>query len=164
MNNVNDGDNAEGERPKEDGVQDRVAHVRDLALVLFDRTKTFHELGKNSRQVMELSALFHLTPLPKSKKKPERSVRKALKPLLLSVDINSGDRAVLMAVLAYHRGLIKRKTIGRLDLSPIQQRATLTIAALLQIAVGLDDSGSHETEIKQVELERDVGKDRLPES
>jgi len=155
MNNMNDDDNAEGERLKEDGVQDRVAHVRDLALVLFDRTKTFHELGKNSRQVMELSALFHLTPLPESKKKPERAVRKALKPLLSSVDINSGDRAVLMAVLAHHKGLIKRKTIGSLDLSPIQQRATLTIAALLRIAVGLDDSGSHKTEIKQVELERD---------
>jgi CHAD domain-containing protein len=68
--------------------------------------------------------------------------------------LNSEAQNVLAAVVAYHQRKLKKKKFARLDLSPQQEREALTIAALLRIAVGLNDSGSNMTAIHHVEPNR----------
>ena len=125
------------------------AHLCVLALTLFDKTRPLHDLKKGSRQVMELAAKHHQLPLPKGKKRSIGYVRKELKKALKE-EITAGDLEILSAVVAIQRGRLKRKDVDRLDLSPIQQRATLTLAALLRIAAGISDGGKHKTTIQQV--------------
>ncbi len=131
-------------------------HVRDLALLLFDRTRPLHELSSGSRRVMELAALYHhfSPPLKKKVKKPESAIRRALRKQL-SEELPAEELEVLAVVIATHQGKIKRKNYDRLRLSPSQQREALTIASLLRIASGLDDSRSQTTTIRQVESERE---------
>lgn len=72
-----------------------------------------------------------------------------------SVEFDREESIVLATVLAYQRGLIRRKHFDSLDLSPVQQREALTIAALLRIAIGLNASGTCTTTVTQVDLGRD---------
>jgi CHAD domain-containing protein len=131
-----------------------VQHVRDQALVLFDYTLPFHELGSGSRRVLETAALLYDTPLPPTKKKPLRAARELIR-VQSSDEFSPEESKVLAAVLAYHRGKIRRKHFDRLDLSPMQQREVLTIASLLRMAVGLNASDSRATRIQDVDLGRD---------
>jgi CHAD domain-containing protein len=141
---------------KADAHQAHNEHVRDLALLLFDRTRPLHELDSESRRVMEIAALLHhfSTPLTKKKAKPERAIRKALQKQLLE-ELPAEGIKVLAVVIATHQGKLKRKNYDRLSLSPTQQREALTIASLLRIASGLDDSRSQTTTIQQIEPERE---------
>ena len=129
-------------------------HARQQALAIFDSTCPFHELGEGSRHVLETAALLHTTPLPPTKKKPLRAARELVRAHSAG-EFNPEERKVLAAVLAYHRGKIRRKHFDQLDLSPVQQREALTIAALLRLAVGLNASNTGSTSVTQVELGRD---------
>jgi CHAD domain-containing protein len=153
------GEIPEENRPTEQQVNDTTIdrssiHLCALTLSLFDKTRPLHALKKSNRQVLEYAALYHDISLPKGKKRPHRAVRKALA-RQIDTEISSDDLNLLAALVAYHRGRIKRKEIARLELSPMQQRAALTLEALLRIAIGLSDSGRHQTVIQQVELESD---------
>lgn len=128
-------------------------HVRDLAQILFDRTCPLHDLGGDSRHVLELAALLQDMPLTQTKKKPYKAAREFVQKHV-SEEIGPEDQNTLLAVITFHRGVIKKKDFSRLNLSPKQQREVLTIAALLRIAVGLDESHSQQTTIQQVELTR----------
>lgn len=129
-------------------------YVRDLALTLFDQTQSLHELTTNCRQIMELAALHHHTSAPSTKKikKTERALRKTLRKHV-DRELPNDDLDVLAIIIATHQGLIKRKDYARLNISPIQQREALTMAALLRIASGLDDSRTQSTTIQGVNLE-----------
>ena len=131
-------------------------YVRDLALNLFDQTQPFHELSKNCRHIMELAALHHHISVPsaKKKKKPERTLRKVLRKQL-DQELSVGDLDVLAVIIATHQGKIKRKDYARLNISPVQQREALTMAALLRISSSLDDSRTQSTTIQDVNLETD---------
>jgi CHAD domain-containing protein len=131
-------------------------HVRDLALILFDHTQSLHELTADSRRVMEMAALYHhFSASPQKKgKKPERAIRKGLRKEL-GDEISDHDLDVLAVILATHQRKIKRKDYDRLNISPIQQREALTIASLLRIASGLDDSRSQATTIQEIQSESD---------
>ena len=135
-------------------VNTHAEHVRNQATRLFDRTQSLHELGADSRCVLELAALIYNVPFPPGKKKPINAARKLIQAQVYKEPLSSEQQAVLASVLALQHGQIKRKTIQRLDLSPIQQREALTLAALLRIAIGLDQSGGQQTFIEQVELAR----------
>lgn len=129
-------------------------HVVDLSLVLFDRTRILHDLSDECRLVMELAAYHHNLSAPTKKKKPERAMRKKLKNTL-DKSQQTDKLMVLSVVLANFQGKLKRKSFDRLDLSPIEQREALTIAALLRIAVGLDTSDTQKTTIQQIEPTRE---------
>ena len=43
-------------------------HVSSLATLLFDRTRTLHDLRGESRRVLEIAALIHNVPFPPGKK------------------------------------------------------------------------------------------------
>ena len=135
-------------------VHTHAEHVRDQALRLFDHTRPWHELADESRRVLEIAALIYNVPFPPGKKKPINAARKLIQAQVYEEPLSNDQQAVLAAVLALQHGQIKRKAIGQLGLSPIQQREALTLAALLRIAIGLDQSGSQQTCVEQVELAR----------
>ncbi|MBN2550841.1 MAG: CHAD domain-containing protein [Anaerolineales bacterium] len=128
-------------------------HVRELALVLFDHTRPLHALGEDSRHLVDLAALLKETSIGGTRKKALRSIRELVQEHVAE-EISLDRQNLLGAVIAYYQGIIKRSDFERLDLSPQQQREALTIVALLRIATGLNDSGSEQTVIKQVELGR----------
>lgn len=128
-------------------------YVRDLALVLFDRTRPLHALGEDSRHLLEIAALLKDASIGGARKKALRYVRELILEHVTE-GIDSDRQNLLGAVVAFYQGIIKRSDFERLNLSPQQQREALTITALLRIAMGLNDSGSGQTVIKQVELGR----------
>ncbi len=132
-------------------------HARQQALVIFDFTRPLHELSENSRRVLETAALLHDTPLPPTKKEASACRTRELVRSQFAGEFSPEESKVLAAVLAYHRGKIRRKHFDQLDLSPVQQREALTIAALLRIATGLNASNTGSTSVTQV----DVGRDEL---
>lgn len=146
--------------PMDDGENDEFqSHnqfVRSQALILFDRTQPLHELGKKSRRIMEQAALFHHFTLPggKKRKKPELAIRKSLQKELEG-ELPEEEIDILAVIIATHLRAIKRKDYDRLWLSPTQQREALTMASLLRIAAGLDDSRSQTTVLLQIEPERE---------
>jgi CHAD domain-containing protein len=138
----------------QEGSPNHSQYVRDLALALFDQTRPLHDLDDNSRAVLDLAALLHEEHIPQSRKKPYKAALAMVKSQI-SQEFPEDEAQVLAIVLAYQQRKIKRKEISRLDLSPAQQRQALTIAALLRIAVGLDNSRSQTTTIEKVEPARD---------
>ncbi len=128
-------------------------HVRQLAVVLFERTKPLHELGEDRRQILEAAPYLYNLPLPQRKKKPYKDA-KVLVRENIEGDFTPEQVNELAAIIALQQGALKRKDISNLDLSPIQQRDTLTIGALLNIAIGLDASNSQETNILHIESSR----------
>jgi CHAD domain-containing protein len=131
----------------------RPEYIRGLAIVLFDQTQPLHELDPMSRQVLELAAMMVNQSLKLGKKKPIKAVRKQIK-TRFGEEISSEGQALLIPVIALQAGLLRRKDVIRMDLSPMQQRAVLTLAALLKIAIGLDASTTESTVIQQIEVRR----------
>jgi CHAD domain-containing protein len=129
---------------------DHAEHIREQALILFDRTRPLHDLNDNSRAILEMAARLNNRTIPHTRKKPYKAAV-AFVESQLAPALSEEEAQVLAAVLAYHQKKIKRKEIDRLDLSPIEMRQVLTITALLKIAVGLDASGSGQTCIRSVE-------------
>jgi len=133
--------------------KDELRFIQGQAFELFDRTGQLHELGDKSREVLAYAVKLHRLPLPRLRRKPLKAAKELIKahsPDHLSAD----ERNVLAVVVALQQGKIKRKDISNLYLSPMQQREALTIAALLKVAVALDDSHSQSTTISHVEADR----------
>ena len=128
-------------------------HLIHLVLDLFDQTQPFHELGSDSRQVIQAVAMLAGSNIPYSKKKPLHSmqefVHQQFSPMLAPENEN-----LAAAVLAFSQGKLKKKDFDSKQFSPIQQRKILTIAALLSVASGLNASRSNQTQILQVSFER----------
>ena len=143
-------------KPEKNQNQLHNEYVRDLAMVLFDQTQPLHELTESCRLVLAQAALFHhLTPPPgKKSKKPERKIRKGLREELAG-EFPDEKIDLLTAVIGTYQRVIKRKDYDRLGLSPTQQREALTLASLLSIATGFDDSRSQTTTLLQIEPERE---------
>ena len=128
----------------------RSEHLCQQAVILFDRTRPLHDLGDDSRLILEMAARLRNQLIPHARKKPYKAALAFVR-TQPAARLAAGDERVLAAVLAYHQKKIRRKEIDRLELSPIQVRQVLTIAALLQIAVGLNSSGGASTRIQSVE-------------
>lgn len=127
----------------------KVTPLLELAIALFDRTQPLHDLGGDSRRLLEEAARLHRYGLPHAKKKPHKAAV-ALVRAKVEQPLDEADESLLAAILAFHQGKLRRKDFSKLDLSPTQERQALTIAALLRIAVGL--SGSGETSIERVRV------------
>ena len=135
-------------------IHSRAEFVTHLALSLFDRTQPLHELGADSRETLSLAAMVFNHRLPKGEKKPLKAVHKLIR-AELHEQVTAENEEVLAALVSIQHRVIKRKAIDRLDLSPLQQREALTLAAILNVAIALDDSKSQSTEIQLVEASKD---------
>jgi CHAD domain-containing protein len=130
-------------------VMNRPEYISQAALELFDCTQPLHELDEMYRQITSLAGLMYDHVLHLSKKKPIKGVETVVKDQL-GVEITAEVKMLLILVLALYTGRIKRKDILHMDLPTLQQRAILTMAALLMIAAGLDNSESQSTIIKEI--------------
>ncbi|MFM8319940.1 MAG: CHAD domain-containing protein [Chloroflexota bacterium] len=107
---------------------------------LFDSSQELHALEDDGRAVLQTAALLVGRRLPKGKKKPAEALLELVKqhnPL----ELNADERAAAAAVLALYHGLVKRKQLDRFSLAPLQQRQSLTLAALLRLAGAIEQSG-----------------------
>ncbi len=115
-----------------------------LASRLFDDSHYYHELDETSRCVLQQAAELHDLTLPTKSKNPIKTARSFVRDHVTG-ELSNDQIETLAALLAYQQGLIRRKELDKMDLSPAQQREVLTLAALLGLAIGLDASGSGET-------------------
>jgi CHAD domain-containing protein len=136
-----------------DNVLRRPEYIRELALMLFDQTQPLHELDDMDRQVLAKAAMTVDQSLHLTKKRPLKAIHRMLK-TEFGEAITQGEAELLVPVIALQTDRVKRKDIVQMDMPPLQQRAILTLAALLKIAAGLDASESQSTTIHQVELAR----------
>jgi CHAD domain-containing protein len=125
--------------------------VEEQSLVLFDRFIMLHDLDQENRQILSHAAFLFNLPLSPGKKRPFKQTKKALKGHIKE-GLDSVALDVLAVVLALQNKNLKPKEISKLDLSPIQRRASLTLAAILRISVGLDTSGTQQTRINHTEV------------
>lgn len=121
--------------------------MRELALNLFDRTQTLHELGEDARRLLDEAARLSDTPIPHAKKKPFKASL-AFVNAQADPDLSEDGRVALAAALAVYHGLLKRKQLADLDLSPEQAGQALASAALLRLAAGLNSRGPAATRYK----------------
>lgn len=131
-------------------IHPRAEFVTQMALSLFDRTQPLHELGVDSRETLARAAMVFNHRLPKGEKKPVKAIHKLIR-AEFHEQVNAENEEVLAVLISLQRGVIKRKAVARMDLSPLQQREVLTLAAILFLAIGLDSSESQATEIQLVE-------------
>ncbi|MBP1692361.1 MAG: hypothetical protein H6Q37_244 [Chloroflexi bacterium] len=132
----------------------RVEFVRELAYLLFDQTQSLHELDESNRQVLGMAASMIDDYQNLAKKKAVKTIQRMLK-TTLGDSLSPEGVELLATVLALQADLVGTKYILKSELSPIQQRAVLTLAALLKIAAALDASETQTTAIVRVEPARD---------
>lgn len=134
-------------------------HVCELALTLFDHTESLHELGSESKRILAAAAKLYDQAKIKFKKKPilsaKKLIRGSLKPKEFRQQFSDEDVELLAVIVALQHGAVSRKQVSKIGLDSMREREALTLAAILNIAVGLDASESHLTVIEEIESFRD---------
>ncbi len=131
-------------------------HVRDLALVIFDRTQPAHKLGEPERHLLEIAALMHDLPPAKGKKDRLKAALDMLRsqtqddlpsetsePGAISQD--GGELAALIILSSGKK--LPHNDLAVLVPEAVRLEVLQILAALLHIAAGLDDSRSQTTHI-----------------
>lgn len=129
----------------------RAEHMRDLAIELFDATKTTHQLPDEQRRLLEVAALLQYL----TESQEDETSSKAGYLFILSnplTDLTEDENNILQDILRYQHDKVipKPSTDPRAALLPTQYEA-LALAAILLIAQGLDASQSQETSIQAIE-------------
>jgi CHAD domain-containing protein len=138
-------------------------HVLNLALTLFDHTQSLHGLNENDRRLLEMAVRMQNLPISAGKKKAYQAMLEAVQfhfsalygGLAAEQEVSIEQQRVLAATIGFIRGKLNRGEVSHLELSPIQQHQVLTMAALIRIAIGLDQSRSGETTIQKIEEAQD---------
>ncbi|MEW6212730.1 MAG: Ppx/GppA phosphatase family protein [Acidobacteriota bacterium] len=123
-------------------------HVARLASVIFDGTRELHNLGDGERRLLEYAALLHDTGHYIAHNNHHRHSLYLIKHSEMP-GFTGSEIAMLAVVVRYHRGSAPRKNIDKrarrehedfLALDSVQRQTVLRLAAMLQIADGLDRS------------------------
>jgi exopolyphosphatase/guanosine-5'-triphosphate,3'-diphosphate pyrophosphatase len=123
-------------------------HVARLATVIFDGTREIHQLGDGERRLLEYAALLHDTGHYIAHNNHHRHSLYLIKHSEMP-GFTGSEIAMLAVVVRYHRGSAPRKNIDKrarrehedyLALDSQQRQTVLRLAAMLQIADGLDRS------------------------
>jgi CHAD domain-containing protein len=128
----------------------RPAHLCELALALFDQTQQLHALTGEERLILEHAANLVAIQSSLTKKKPYQTALELVR-AQPGLELEPEGQKTLAALLAVWHGKLRLKELKGLKLSVAQQRAALTLAAILRMAEGLDRSGSAGTTIQKVE-------------
>lgn len=128
----------------------RAEHRRDLALILFDGTQASHRLGEEYRRLLETATLIRYLEEIRDEEKVDTSGYFFILTHPLT-EVDEAGLKLVSAVLEYQAGKSERKALKNYDELPDYQRAALSLAAILRIAFGLDESNSQETDITEIE-------------
>lgn len=141
--------------PLDKTVDGSADHVRKLAFELFEATQPLHELSAESKQTLE-KVIRYESALPSSLRK--KAYTFALDSVMSQDDqLDETTRKMIRAILAVSgQGKTKQKNFEKLELEPAQQREAVTLAAILRIANGLDDSRTGATVIRKIDLSGDA--------
>ncbi len=120
--------------------QAHARHVADLALTLFDATRSLHGLGDEDRELLEYAALLHDIGYHIS----HRAHHKHALYLIQHADLRGfhpDEVAVMANVARYHRRAFPKSSHeAYMALSKAERRRVRRLAALLRLAEGLDRS------------------------
>ena len=132
-------------------------HVAEHALTLFDALVSVHRLPDLRRELLRTASLVHnvgATTDRKHRHEVGQEILLAHPPAGLDAD----ERRIIAATTYLHHKRVKSKKLQALreqsyfaELSPQAQEDTLALAALLRMAVALEDSQSGTTRIKAVD-------------
>lgn len=132
----------------------RAMHVANLADLLYERLQPLLQLTEEQRSLLHVAALLH--DIGATTDRAERHI--VGRDIILHQPIagldEEGQRIVAAAVYL-HRKRITPKRLEQAFPHPLSERArqrALGIAALLRVAVALDDSNTQSTQIQAVEL------------
>jgi CHAD domain-containing protein len=126
-------------------------HVRNLALTLFDRTRPLHSLGDDYRNVLEWAVRLHDIPLPRQLPKSRQEIQARLQSHDAPPELSTEEKDAIAFIVCLHRKRLTRKSLRRLSIPAPRERAILTLAALLRISAALNESGSQQTSLRQVD-------------
>lgn len=129
----------------------RAEHRRDLALTLFDGTRSIHRLPIDQRKLLEAAALLQCL----TEKQEAKQANKSGYIFILShplIDLSEEENKKVEAILSYQNGDADHQPHGGADqpISPADLEV-LALASLLRIADGLDSSQSQGTNIDSIE-------------
>jgi hypothetical protein len=133
----------------------RRQHIAHQARRLFNDTQPLHHLPRKTRQLLEAAAL--LPPLPPAA--PAGGVPRELDMLdgAVLADLGPAEQAIISCILHFQRkGFRADRDPLFKPLRPAEQSQARYLAALLQVAINLDASGSELTELKGAELHADT--------
>jgi CHAD domain-containing protein/inorganic triphosphatase YgiF len=129
-------------------------HVANLADALYERLQPLHQLAESRRPLLHVAALLH--NVGETTDRAERHI--VSRDIILRQPITGLDeeaQAIVAAAAYLHRKRITPKRIEQAFPRPVSEEAhrdALVIAALLRMAVALDDSGAQGTFIQAIEL------------
>src|SRR3989304_2108892 len=128
----------------------RVEHRRDLALALFDATQPIHQLPEDHRWLLETAALVgYLAEAHQETDSGKAGYMFVLSPPL--ANLNESGQETVESILKFQGGKVSPRAYAAFNQGVQPQREALILAALLRIALGLDQSGSQETQIEAIE-------------
>jgi exopolyphosphatase / guanosine-5'-triphosphate,3'-diphosphate pyrophosphatase len=117
-------------------------HVANLALRIFDQTRSLHKLGAPERELLEAAALLHEVGLFVSHSQHHRHSYYLIKNADL-LGYTEDEKAMIANIARYHRkSHPKSKHENFQTLSEEQREVVVKLAAILRIADGLDRSHS----------------------
>lgn len=135
------------------------AHSRQvarLALNLFDATQSIHNLDAHARELLEYAALLHDVGLYVSHSKHHRHSHYLITQSELR-GFEPEEIQVIGAVARFHKGAPPKASSEELaGLSPEARQLSISLAALLRIADGLDRS--HHGVVRGIRLARNNGR------
>jgi exopolyphosphatase/guanosine-5'-triphosphate,3'-diphosphate pyrophosphatase len=126
------------ERLRSDAAHGR--HVADLALKLFDSTRSLHRLGRRERELLEFAALLHDVGLYVSHSKHHRHSQYLITNGQLR-GFTPEEVAAIAAMARFHKGAPPKPSHEELaELSPEARRLVIQLTAILRVADSLDRS------------------------
>lgn len=128
----------------------RAEHMRDLALELFDATKTTHQLPNDQRRLLEVAAMLQYL----TESQEDETSSKAGYLFILSnplTDLKDSENRILEDILRYQHEKVDLESLDDPGGGLPAVDEALTLAAILRIAQGLDSSQSQETTIQAIE-------------
>jgi CHAD domain-containing protein/inorganic triphosphatase YgiF len=128
--------------------------VADNALALFDATATIHRLDLDRRRLLEVMGLLHNVGMEADPVRHHVVGSEIVREHPLQ-ELSGVEQRMLAAAIYLHRKRIKQKRLENkavASLPPSIYGDTLTLAALLRIADGLDDSQTQSTSLEHVQV------------
>ncbi len=124
--------------------------VTKLALQLFKKTCSLHQLGKEEKKYLTLASLLHdigysIDAISHNKSSSKFIIKNAIP------HCRKKEKKVIACIARYHRGAFPKEThkiFGKL--SARKQRAVKILSSLLRIADGLDYT--HQNSVKSLEV------------
>lgn len=126
------------------------AHVRDLALMIFDRTKNIHSLGGRERFLLEAAAILHDIGFAVSAAKHHKHSKKIISDYRFET-LDNEEISLIAQIARYHRKAHPHlKHSGFRRLGNPDRDVVAKLSAVLRIADGLDRT--HAQLVKDVKV------------